>query len=427
MFEMIPEIYDKGNQELNIEKVSVDDIVDRYGTPVYVYSGTRIKDNYRRLYDALQKRYDKIRIHFAAKSNTNLSILKILKEEGSGLDTVSVGEIYLALKAGFRPQDILFTGTNVSDGDLDYLIDSKVIINVDSLSLLDRVLDKTHPEILSMRVNPTIGAGAHEHLITAGDDTKFGILERDIVDAYSEAQKAGVDRFGIHMHIGSGILDPTPHRKATEKLMSIVRNVRDKTGIEFEFIDIGGGIGIPYKPDEKEMDLERFADEVVGCFKEKIERYDLGDPYLCMEPGRYIVGDAGVLLTRVNTIKKTKNKTLAGVDAGLHTLIRPAMYGAYHHIIHTACVDGDMKTYDVMGPLCESSDFLGQEMDLPVLREGDILGVMNAGAYGFAMASNYNSMLKPAEVLINGPEHSLIREAENMEDLTSKQIYEETE
>ncbi len=420
---MIPDMCCKEDEGLKIEGVSVNDIVERYGTPVYVYSGSRIRDNYGRLHDALKERYHKIRIHFAAKSNTNISILKILKEEGAMLDTVGVGEIYLALKAGFRPQDILFTGTNMSDDDLEYLIDSNVVINVDSLSLLDKVLDKTIPEILSMRVNPTIGAGAHKHLITAGDDAKFGILERDIVKAYSKAQSAGVQRFGIHMHIGSGILDPTPHRKATEKLMSIVRNIREKTGIEFEFIDIGGGIGIPYQPHEKKMDLDHFADEVVGCFKEKLEQYDLGEPYLCMEPGRYIVGDAGILLSRVNTIKKTKNKTLAGVDAGLHTLIRPAMYDAYHHMIHTGCVDEETETYDIMGPLCESSDFLGRERELSRLAEGDILGVLNAGAYGFVMASNYNSMLKPAEVLINDSEHRLIREAETMEDLTSKQRY----
>ncbi len=421
---MIPDMCCKEDEGLKIEGVSVNDIVEKYGTPVYVYSGSRIRENYRRLYDALKERYDKIRIHFAAKSNTNISILKILKEEGAKLDTVSVGEIYLALKAGFRPQDILFTGTNVSDDELNYLIDSNVVINVDSLSLLDWVLDKTHPEILSVRVNPTIGAGAHEHLITAGDDSKFGILERDIVKAYSKAQHAGVNRFGIHMHIGSGILDPDPHRKATGKLMNIVRNVREKTGIEFEFVDIGGGIGIPYEPQEKEMDLERFADEVIGCFKEKLEQYDLGNPYMCMEPGRYIVGDAGIILTRVNTIKKTKSKTLAGVDAGLHTLIRPAMYGAYHHMIHTGCtVDKEMETYDIMGPLCESSDFLGRERELPKLEESDILGILNAGAYGFTMASNYNSMLKPAEILINDSKHRLIREAETMEDLANKQRY----
>lgn len=417
----IPEVFDRDDGRLRIEGLSAHELSEVYGTPLYVYSESRIRDNYRRLQKALTDRYDKIRIHFAAKSNTNISILRILKDEGAHLDTVSVGEVSLSLKAGFEPQQILFTGTNMSDEELDYLIDSGVMINVDSLSVLDRLLDKDTPKMLSFRVNPEIGAGAHEHLITAGEDSKFGILESDIVEAYEKALDAGVERFGIHMHIGSGMLDPEPHRTATHKLMDISGRISEKAGIEFEFFDIGGGIGVPYEPGESKMDLDEFSEDVIGTFKEKLDEHDLGDPYLCMEPGRYLVCDAGIVLTRVNTMKDTINKRMVGVDAGLHTLIRPAMYGAYHHILHARKTGEVNKTYDVMGPLCESSDFLGEDRELPAVKEGDLLAVLNAGAYGFSMSSNYNSMPKPAEVLVNDDEHTLIRESEDLDDLVERQ------
>ncbi|MBS3817252.1 MAG: diaminopimelate decarboxylase [Candidatus Thermoplasmatota archaeon] len=419
----MPGYFSKNTDGLKIDGVPAEEIAEEYGTPVYVYSEDRIRDNYRRLRDALKERYEKVRILFSAKSNTNLSILNILKDEGANIDTVSVGEIFLAKKAGFDPDEILFTGMNLGDDEIDHLLGSDVKINVNSLSMLDRLLEKEVPSSISFRVNLQKGAGAHRHLITAGKNSKFGILEDDIIKAYRKALDSGVKNFGIHTHIGSGILDTDHHRRATEKLMDIAGKVKEKLGIGFEFIDIGGGIGIPYEPGEEEMDLEKFSRDVLTAFKEKSAEHGLGDPYFCMEPGRYIIGDAGIILTEVNTVKKTVSRKLAGIDAGLHTFIRPAMYDAYHHMIHAEKSKGNVETekYDIMGPLCESSDFLGKERELPEIQEGDMLAICDTGAYGFTMSSNYNSMIRPPEVLVSGDSHTAIRESEDFEDLEKKQ------
>lgn len=419
----IPKVYSENQGRLEIEGVSAERIAERYGTPSYVYSESRIRENYRRLYDSLTDRYEKVNIYFSAKSNTNISILRILKDEGARVDTVSVGEIYLAKKAGFDPGEILFTGMNLRDDELDYLLESDVNINVNSLSMLDRLLERKVPELISFRVNLQKGAGAHQHLITAGKNSKFGILESEIIEAYEKALRNGVKRFGIHTHIGSGILTSEYHRQAAEKLVDVAAKVNEELGIQFEFIDIGGGIGIPYRPKESEMDLEKFSQDVLGSFKDKLTEHDLGEPYFCMEPGRYIMGDAGIILTEVNALKQTVDKQLVGVDAGLHTLIRPAMYDAYHPIIHTEKMEEDEREeYDVIGPLCESSDFLGKERELPKVEEGDLLAILNSGAYGFTMSSNYNSKLKSPEVLIDKSEDILIREAESMDELERRQI-----
>ncbi|MFO7792110.1 MAG: diaminopimelate decarboxylase [Candidatus Saliniplasma sp.] len=422
----ILDIYSGKDGRFEIEGITAEDIVEKYGTPVYVYSESRIRDNYRRLYDSLTDRYEKVNLYFSAKSNTNISILRILKDEGARVDTVSVGEIYLAKEAGFDADEILFTGMNLRDDELDSLLESGVRINVNSLSMLDRVLEKKIPELISFRVNLQKGGGAHRHLITAGKDSKFGVLESKIIDAYKKALESGVKRFGIHTHIGSGMLKTDHHRQAAEKIVDIAGRIHEELGIEFEFIDIGGGIGIPYTPDESEMDLEKFSRDVLGIFKDKLAEHELGKPYFCMEPGRYIMGDAGIILTEVNALKDTVNKRLIGVDAGLHTLIRPAMYDAYHPIAHTKKMYGnedELEEYDVMGPLCESSDFLGKERKLPKVEEGDLLAILNAGAYGFTMTSNYNSKLRPPEVLVNRGEDTLIREAESMKDLERKQSF----
>ncbi len=415
----IPENFYRDGDGLKIDGVPAKDIAEKHGTPVYVYSENRIRDNYRRLREALAERYEKVKLLFSAKSNTNISILNVLKDEGANVDTVSVGETFLAKKAGFGPDEILFTGMNLSDDELDRLLDSDVKINVGSLSMLDRVLEREVPEEISFRVNIQKGAGGHRHLVTAGENSKFGILEEKVLGAYRKALERGVKKFGIHTHIGSGILDPTPHRLATEKLMDIAGKVNRELGIEFDFVDIGGGIGIPYEPGDDKMDLDRFSRVVLGSFKDKLDEHDLGAPDFCMEPGRYVIGDAGIVLTEVNTLKETVSKKLVGVDAGLHTLIRPALYEAYHHIIHTENTgeESDVEKYDIMGPLCESSDFLGRERELPKVKEGDLLAVLNAGAYGFSMTSNYNSKLKPPEVLVSREDDLLIRKGESMEDL----------
>ncbi len=410
------------NGELYIDGVSARELATKFDTPLYVISERRIRENYNRLRNALTRNYQKIRIYYAAKANSNLSVLKILETEGSYLDAVSPGEVSIALKAGFPPERILFTGTSVRNDELKFLVNSNVTVNVDSLSQLDRLLNMAVPSLLSVRANPEIGAGHHNHVITAGKHSKFGVWEEDALKAYETAKKAGVERFGIHMHVGSGVLDVEPFVLALEKLLSIAKRVRDQVGVEFEFIDMGGGLGVPYKPEDKELDLTLFSDTVLALFKRRIDEYGLGKPFFCVEPGRYLVCDAGVLLTAVNTVKTTPFKKFVGVDAGFNTLIRPTMYGSYHPVLVANKLGSpEEETYDVVGPICESGDALARDRRLPKIEEGDLLAVLNAGAYGFAMSSQYNARPRAAEVLVKNGKYTLVRERETLEDLLSGQ------
>ena len=408
--------------ELYFDGVSAADLAEAFDTPLYVVSENRIRDNYRRLRNALTRNYEKIRVYYAAKANSNLSVLKILETEGAFLDAVSPGEVFMALTTGFPAERILFTGTSVRTDELKFLAGSNITVNVDSLSQLNRLLKISVPEVLSVRVNPEIGAGHHDHCITAGKNTKFGLWETDAVNAYKTAKDAGVERFGIHMHVGSGVLNVEPFVLALDKLLDIAKWVHDEVGLSFEFVDMGGGIGVPYKPEDNELDLAAFSEKVLDLFKRRVDEYGLGEPFFCVEPGRYLVCDASILLTRVNTVKATPFKRFVGVDAGFNTLVRPTMYGSYHNVLVANNLDAsEEETYDVVGPICESGDILAKDRRLPKVQEGDLLAVLNAGAYGYAMSSQYNARPRAAEVLVKNGKCTPIRERETLDDLVSGQ------
>ena len=408
--------------ELYFDGVSAAELAEQFDTPLYVVSESRIRGNYERLHDALTSNYEKVKIYYAAKANSNLSVLKILETEGACLDAVSPGEVSMALTTGFPAERILFTGTSVRNDELKFLADSNVTVNVDSLSQLDRLLKIKVPSVLSVRVNPEIGAGHHDHCITAGKNTKFGLWETNAVKAYKTAKEAGVERFGIHMHVGSGVLNVEPFLLALDKLLSVAKKVHDEIGIHFEFVDMGGGLGVPYKPEDKELDLSLFSEKVLSLFKSKIAEYGLGEPFFCVEPGRYLVCDSSILLTRVNTVKVSPFKKFVGVDAGFNTLIRPTMYGSYHHVLVANKLETpEEETYDVVGPVCESGDILAKDRRLPKVDEGDLLAVLNAGAYGYSMSSQYNARPRAAEVLVKNGKYALIRERETLDDLMSGQ------
>ncbi len=407
---------------LYFDGYSTVELAKEYDTPLYLLSEKRIRDNYDRLYGTLVNNYKYVRIYYAAKANTNLNVLRIMHQQGAYLDTVSPGEVFLALSAGFTPDRLLFTGTSVRNDELKMLADANITINVDSQSEMDRLLKISVPQILSVRVNPEVGAGHHSHCITAGPDSKFGLWEEEVIQAYAIAQRARVGRFGIHMHIGSGVLEPEPYAAAVEKLLKIAKRVHEEVGIDFEFIDIGGGLGIPYNPEEKDLDLSEFSSKVVSMFKAKVKEYGLGKPFLFVEPGRYLVGDASILLTSVNTVKVTPSHKYVGVDAGFHTLLRPAMYGSYHPILVANKLDAtDKDIFDVAGPICESGDLLAKDRELPLVAEGDLLAVLNAGAYGYSMSSQYNSRPRAAEVMIKAGKPVVVREREQLKDLMTNQ------
>jgi diaminopimelate decarboxylase len=410
------------NGKLYFDGVSATELAETFDTPLYVVSESRIRENYTRLREALAQNYEKVRIYYAAKANSNLSVLKILETEGACLDAVSPGEVSMALATGFPAERILFTGTSVRNDELKFLADSNVTVNVDSLSQLDRLLKITVPPVLSVRVNPEIGAGHHDHCITAGKNTKFGLWENNALKAYATAKNAGVERFGIHMHVGSGVLNVEPFLLALDKLLSVAKKAHDEVGVNFEFVDMGGGLGVSYKPEEKELDLALFSEKVLSLFKSKVAEYSLGEPFFCVEPGRYLVCDASILLTRVNTVKVSPFKKFVGVDAGFNTLVRPTMYGSYHHVLVANKLGApEEETYDVVGPVCESGDVLARGRRLPKIQEGDLLAVLNAGAYGYSMSSQYNARPRAAEVLVKNGNFALIRERETLDNLMSGQ------
>jgi diaminopimelate decarboxylase len=415
------------NNHLWIGGCDTVELASKYGTPIYVINEQTIRQRINELKDVLEKNYFKTRIHYAVKANTNASILKILLREGAFLDCVSIGEIYIALSVGFSPDQILYTGNNYTNEDFEYALAKGVTINLDALSQinrLDKIMKKTNStcEVLSFRVNPEFGSGHHDHCITAGPDIKFGILESSIVQAYKEALQLGFPRFGIHMHIGSGILEVEPFRIAAEKFLAIAGKIHAELGITFEFLDFGGGIGIPYTQDQEPFNLEDYSATILGLFKEKIAEYELGDPFFCIEPGRFLVAESTIILSEVNTIKQTVSKNYIGIDAGFNNLIRPTMYGSYHEmVVANKMTQEPTKIYEIAGPICETGDVLARDRHLPQIEEGDIIAILDAGAYGFTMASNYNARPYAAEILVRDGQSYVVRQRQPLDDLLKNQ------
>ncbi|MFW9896733.1 MAG: diaminopimelate decarboxylase, partial [Candidatus Thorarchaeota archaeon] len=413
---------------LHFADLNTIDIANEYGTPIYVINEESIRKKYRDLKKHLDSVYEKNSIFYAVKANSSLSVLKILYSEGASFDCTSTGEIHQCLKVGIPPERIFFTGNMFTNEDFIFAVENNVHINLDSISQLKR-LNKIYEEVgleknrLSFRINPEFGAGHHSHTITAGKMIKFGILENQVIEAYSMAKDLGFKRFGTHIHIGSGILNAYDYEKAVEKYLTIIIHLTDAVNIKLEFIDFGGGLGIPYRPEEEPLDLGIYKDVVVEKFKNLTEREDFGEPRFIIEPGRYLSAESSIILAQINTVKDNGYKKFVGINAGFNTLIRPTMYGSYHHII--PCLENkerDMTKYDVVGPICESGDIIGKERLLTELKEEEYLAILDAGAYGFVMSSFYNSRPRPAEILINNGKTFKIREEETYEDLFRNQI-----
>ena len=413
-------LYFAGKNTLEISK--------EYGTPIYVINENTIRKRYRNLKNLLNSEYENNRIHYAVKANSSLSILKILHSEGGFFDCTSMGEIYTCFKAGISPEKIIYTGNMFTDEDFTFAVENKVLINLDSVSQLKR-LAKIHDDLgmekslISFRINPEFGAGHHTHTITAGRTIKFGILEEQAIQAFSKAKNYGFKKFGIHQHIGSGVLNAQDFKKPVEKYISIIKKIAKSLEIEFEFVDFGGGLGIPYRPLEEPLDFDIYKEVVLKPFKKLISSESIGEPIFKIEPGRFLTAESSILLTQINTIKNNGYKLFAGVDAGFNTLLRPTLYNSYHHII--ACnknVKETTLTYDIAGPICESGDILGKNRELNKLEEKEVLAILDVGAYGFTMSSCYNSRPRSSEILINNGNLFKIREAESLDDLLKLQI-----
>lgn len=381
------------NNQLYLGKFSTKSLVEKFGTPLYVYEAETIKKRYLELIKNIT--YPKLHIHYACKANTNISILKLLKQLGSKIETVSKGEIILALKAGFKPEDILYTSTSVSKEEMLFIIKNKVRINLDSLSQIE-LYGKLNPNTkIGLRINQGIGAGHHSHVITGGELSKFGIPLPHLLQARKLAEKYKLKIVSLHQHIGSNILDSKILLKAFDKLLSTASSFSD-----LESLDFGGGLGIPYLPKEKDLNLKFFGLEITKRMKNFSKKYGR-ELFIILEPGRFLVAQSGVLLATVTEIKTNPKRTFVGVDTGFNHLIRPAMYGSFHEIINASKIKGVNQKADIVGNICESGDVFGRDRKISRPYVGDILAILNAGAYGYVMASKYNSRLLPKEVLVN--------------------------
>ncbi len=405
-------------EKIMIGGVSAAELAKMYGTPLYVYDEQKIRENYRRAYRAFAKHYPDFKFYYAVKCCNNPAIVNILRQEGAGADCASVNEILLAKSVGLDGNRVMFSGNFLSDDDIRQGLQSGVTFNLDDISILPRLLKFGKPEMLSFRVNPGYGkSNVGEYVTNAGPGAKFGIHPDDVLTAYKMAKEAGIKRFGAHMMTGSCITDADYFPFITGLLMDIIGKTGKELGIEFEFVDLGGGLGIPYKPGEEALDLERAAERTAEMFKLKCQEYGLKPPQLEMEPARYFVGNAGYLLGRVHSIKKSYRKII-GTDVGMNVLCRPAMYGSYHHIYVDGKESHPRTNLGLCGQLCENTDFWVKERELPEdMAEGDLIVVENAGAYGFGMSYQYNGRLRAAEVLVNDKDVTLIRDRETFEDM----------
>jgi len=399
---------------LRIGNVLTTDLATHYGTPLYVYDAALIRRqiaNVKHAFSALP-----LRPFYAMKANANLSILRLVREQGFGCDAVSPGEIFLAKRAGFQSQDIWFTCSNVSDDDLRSIQDPEIVINVNSMSEIDRIIALDLPNRIALRVNPDVGAGHHHDVVTAGGGVKFGIDLAELPSARMVVEDSGRRVVGLHAHIGSGIDHIEPLLEAARRLL--------EAAAEFDhlrFINFGGGISVPYHPEESPFPIDDYGAELTRVADQFLRARNLE---AIVEPGRYVVAQSGTLLARVTAMRVSYGMTWIGVDTGFNHLVRPSKYGAYHHITNCTPSTDSFENVIVAGNLCESGDVFTRDSDGNVItrriertKVGDLLAFHDAGAYGFSMASHYNARLLPVEVLVDGDEVMVIRERQVLEDL----------
>lgn len=390
-------------------------LAEEFGSPLYVYDAEKIESQYNRLTKAFSK-VEKLKINYAVKALSNVSVLKLLKDLGSGLDTVSIQEVQLGLLAGFDPKDIIFTPNGVSLEEIEMVSEMGVQINIDNLSILEQFGAK-YPKIpVCIRINPHVMAGGNANISVGHIDSKFGISIHQLPHILRIVENTKMHINGIHMHTGSDILDVDVFLYASEILFETAKNFK-----ELDFIDFGSGFKVPYKKDDIETNVEELGKKLTKRFNDFVKEY--GRPLtLAFEPGKFLVSEAGYFLAKVNVVKQTTSTVFAGIDSGFNHLIRPMLYGSYHHIINISNPKGKERFYSVVGYICETDTF-GNNRMISEISEGDILCFKNAGAYCFSMSSNYNSRYKPAEVLWKNGKGQLIRKRETFEDLTRNLVF----
>ncbi len=395
-----------------------EEIAKKYGTPLYVYNEDIVRDRMLRVAGVIRK-YP-YRANYSCKTNTNLEILKIANSVGVNADAMSEGEMRMLLRAGFSPDRIFYVPNNVSSEEMQFAIDNNIMTSLDSLDQLDRFARLCPGGRCAVRINPGVGAGHHEKVVTAGKKTKFGIAEEDIDGIFETAKKYDLKIVGINQHVGSQYMDPKPFLEAVDNLLRIAMRFN-----KLEFIDFGGGYGIPYHKldDEAEYDMEAFSREFTKKLDVFVREYGCA-PLFKSEPGRYCVAEGGVLLGRVHALKQNSGVKYVGTDVGMNVLVRPSMYDSWHDIEVISegkvveRVNGRMEKVTVCGNICESGDVLCRDREMPKIKDEDLICVLDAGAYGYSMCSSYNSRPRPAEVLIcSDGSVRLIRRRETYDDM----------
>ncbi|HEY8182367.1 MAG TPA: diaminopimelate decarboxylase [Thermoanaerobaculia bacterium] len=403
---------------LNLGEQSAEELAERYGTPVYVYNAAVI----RRQIERVKKAFSALpfRPFYAMKANGSLAILDLIRGNGFGCDCVSPGEIYIARQAGFTAEEIWFTCSNVSDDDLSGIGDARIVVNVNSISEIDRVLSLDLQNPIALRVNTDVGAGHHADVVTAGGGVKFGIDLAQVNDARMIVEDSGRKVVGLHAHIGSGIDDLSPLIESAKRLLDLSPDFAN-----LRWLNFGGGISIPYRPGDKEFPIDDYGSELTRIADRLLRARDLT---AILEPGRYVVAQSGTLLARVTARRISGGLTWLGCDTGFNHLVRPSKYGAYHHIVNASRKSKSREEYVVAGNLCESGDVFTRDAMgnvIPRLLDhtevGDLIAFLDAGAYGFSMASHYNARLLPPEVMLDGNSARLIRERQTLEDLVRGQ------
>lgn len=397
-----------------IQGIAVQDLCKEFGTPLYVYDTQKMKEKYellRRSFEGLP-----LRINFAAKALTNLSVLKFFKSLESCVDVVSVQEIRLALMAGFEPDEILYTPNSVAFEEIKEAVNLGVRINIDSISILEQFGNEYGGSVpCCIRLNPHIVAGGNSKIQVGHIDSKFGISIMQMRHVHRVVKANQIRINGLHLHTGSDILYPEVFLRSAEIIFEIAKEFED-----LEFIDFGSGFKVAYREGDAITDMEELGKQLSKNFREFCKDYGR-NLEIWFEPGKFLVSEAGFLFVRTNVIKQTPATIFVGVDSGMNHLIRPMMYDAYHEILNVSNPQGPQRVYSVVGYICET-DTLGWDRKLNEVREGDILAIKNAGAYGFSMSSNYNSRFRPAEVLMYEGKAYLVRKRETMEDLVKNQV-----
>ena len=410
------DMFDFKNGRLFCEEVDVNTIAEQVGTPVFIYSAGTIHDHF----DKVERAWGEVPhlICYAVKANSNAAVLRLLVNRGAGMEVVSQGELFRSLRAGADPRRIVFTGVGKTVAEMEYALRQDIFLFVvESLPELIRLNDVAaalgKAAQFAVRLNPDVDPHTHAHITTGKAVNKFGLDPDSAIEAYERAKSlSNVVPVAIHMHLGSQILSSQPYVEAVQKMLAVVERL-DGLGIHIEYLDLGGGMGVIYGDEQP-----RTADELIGEIKPLVK--DLGRTII-MEPGRFVVGNGGILVTQVQYIKRTPVKDFVVVDAGMNDLIRPALYGAYHRILSTRNVGPETIVADVVGPLCESSDTFAKDRTVPAVSSGDYLSIMTAGAYASSMSSEYLSRPKCAEVLVRDDQFFTVRQRAALDDLLSNE------